>query len=207
MMLPRRTERMTDISELTRAQNFTSLEHKLRPVRQRLRTVRQEEPRHAEQVGVAEQASERVALLGEQTRGTVPVASSHEVGVVEGPAGRSASRRTPRAGTKSDSRSAPCPAAIQSLGARASHPRPRTPAVRTARRSHPTVARAPRRAASWPPRAAAASHRSVRRRSRWRHARLRTAYGTRSLHWRVLAASSHSRRERSWAPAGRRTPR
>lgn len=64
-----------------------------------------------------------------------------------------------------------------------------------------------RRAASWPPRAAAASRRSVRRRSRWRHARRRTACGTRSLHRRVPAASSHSRRERSLASGGRRTPR
>ena len=52
-MLPRRVECRADISELTRAQDLASLEHKARPVRQRLRTVGQEEPRHPEQVGVA----------------------------------------------------------------------------------------------------------------------------------------------------------
>lgn len=33
-MLPRHTERMAGISELSRAQNLASLEHQLRPVRQ-----------------------------------------------------------------------------------------------------------------------------------------------------------------------------
>ncbi|HEY4811790.1 MAG TPA: hypothetical protein VIH71_12110 [Solirubrobacteraceae bacterium] len=53
------------------------------PFRQCLRAVGQEEPHRSEQVGVAEQASERFALLCEQTHGTMPVASNDEVGVVK----------------------------------------------------------------------------------------------------------------------------
>jgi hypothetical protein len=74
---------MAGISELAGTQDLASLQHELCPVRQCLRAGRREEPRHSEQVGVAEQAGERVALLREQTCGAVLVARSHEVGVVE----------------------------------------------------------------------------------------------------------------------------
>ena len=50
---------MAGISELSRAQNLASLEHQLRSVRQCLGAVWKEEPRHPEQVGVAQKASER----------------------------------------------------------------------------------------------------------------------------------------------------
>jgi hypothetical protein len=101
-MLPRRMERMAGISELAGTQDLASLEHEPRPVRQCLRAVGQEEPRRSEQVGVAEQASERAALFGEQTRGAVPSPRSHRERswAPEG-------RRTPRPASAAQSRELP----------------------------------------------------------------------------------------------------
>src|ERR1700722_309717 len=83
MMLPRSTERMAGISELAGTQDLASLQHEPCPVRQCVRAGGQQEPHHSEQVGVAQQASKCVALVREQTRGAVTVASNDEVGVVE----------------------------------------------------------------------------------------------------------------------------